>query len=139
MGRRWPALQGHPSLLPTPAARGCGVSSSHPAQPLLWVSAPAKPPSLLPGVLQPRGHTHTPSSPLLSWATSNTRPRHSSKSQLALVPTLPEPFCWVLPPPAGIQSQALPKTKSRTGTFHIFLVDWSSLGPVQLVSVPGED
>lgn len=40
-----------------------------------------------------------------------------------------EPFCWVLPPSAGSQSHTLPKTKSRTGTFHIFSVDLFSVGP----------
>lgn len=46
----------------------------------------------------------------------------------------------LLPPSAAIQKDALPKTKSSTGIFHIVVADFSSLGcQEQLVSMLGDD
>lgn len=109
-------------LLLVSAACGFGVSSLHPIQLFLWDPAPAQRCLPFSRVLQTRRHT-LPAPLCPPRQPQNTRPG-SSPAAAGRERVLP---------PAGAQSNALPKTSSSTRAFHIFS---GSLFPLaeQLVS-----
>ena len=128
--RGWAATEGDPLRSP-PAACGFGVSSGHPAQLFLCDPAPAKPLALvLPGPPDSCAHIHCQ---LASALPGNLKHQARAFPQVPARSSPPaaagSPARRVLPPSARSQSDALPKTKNRIGTFHIFLVDLLFGGP----------
>lgn len=127
--RGWAATEGDP-LCSTPAACGFGISSWHPSQLFLCDLAPAKPLSLvLPGPPDSCAHIHCqPPSALPGNLKYQARAFPQVPARSSPPAAAGSPACWVLPS-ARTQSDARPKTKNRTGTFHIFLVDLFFAGP----------
>lgn len=117
----------------------CGFRGSfwHPAQLFLWDLAPAGPLPFLLG--PPDSCAQTPELP--SAFPVNLKCQTQAFQQVE-APSPPPAAAGsrrhrVLPPSAKNQRDALPKTNSRSGTFHIFLVN--SLSLARLVSVLRRD